>query len=433
MKETPRGWEVRERLGGSVRLEATIPRALGALRAGTRARLVEELCTSVRGLSLRSDQRQTARKVLRRLVRAETTEAAAKLEKVVRQFMREGPKEAPAPAKLVTFREFGLRWATGELYEEFPLYVRKTTPKTRKNYKTRVLALSAWIGDVPLAHFTNADAQRALKALMKKDPDLGRQSLRHYAQVIQSVIRKAVHPGGLIEATKYPLPVKGFLPILDNPPTYPILYPNDVVTLMRGPAPVWRKLLYAIAIYEGLRLSHILGLRWRNIDFANGLMVVGTSANVKAMRTHEMNEGVAAALQQFRGSAKLDDYIFPRLTPNEMLKLAGELRNDLDLAGVTRELRPDVYASGDGQEPMRFHDLRATFVSLHLAMGWNEVEIMLRTAHTSSKVLHHHYARRVDLAKVVLGKQGPLLPLDVALGWRAGMKVATRKATKEKA
>ena len=163
----------------------------------------------------------------------------------------------------------------------------------------------------------------------------------------------------------------------------------------------------------------MLRLRYSNIDWANGRITIGVGKNNKNARTWKLNAGTLAALVWFRGDAPMSDYIFPRLTKNEVLDLAEQLRDDLVVAGVTRAVRPDVFASGDGQEPLRFQDLRATFVSLHLAMGWSEVDVMLRTQHTSTKVLHHHYARRLGLAKGIIEDQGPLPPMDQALGLQA--------------
>lgn len=395
-----------------------MPKSLHAAQMVARRRLVEELAALLRGIE---GDHKAGKAMLTKLARTPSVDDAHKLEKAVRRFVREPATAAPLVIvkQTPTFKDFGLRWATNELHAEYPRYVRELKEKSVKNNKTRVLTLSRVIGDVRLGDFTLENAKQALDELPETAQSA--QSVRHYAQVIQTVLRKAVHPAGIIAPKDYPLPVVGFLPKLDAPPSYPILYPSDVVALLRCNAiPTWRRVLYGFATFEGMRLSHILRLRYANVDFANGMITVGKGKNNANARTWELNTGVTKALAWYRGTAAAGDYIFPRLTPNEQLKMASVLREDLVTAGVTRDVRPDLFASGDGQEPMRFHDLRATFVSLHLAMGWSETEVMLRTQHTSSKVLQHHYARRLGVAKAIIKKQGPLLPLFNALSTPKG-------------
>lgn len=413
MKETPRGYEVRLRVGGGERLEVTMPKALGASRAATREKRLVELGALLRPLGVHAE----SKRLMRLLAKADDVELAEKYEKVIRRFAREPKKTSPEKPEgnLVTFRQFGLHWASGGLHADFPRYAKKPhEPATIKTNLARVRKLSEFIGDIPIVRLTHADVKKALAEL--PDEDTG-TTYRHFCQVIQTVLRRAIEPAGILAATAYPLPWQGFLPPTSSPPARGILYPADDLKLMRGKAPLWRRFLYGFAVREGMRLSHLFRLRYSNIDFDNGLITVGIGKNNADARTWELNVGVANALDRFRGKARIDDFIFPRLTPSELLELAERLRDDLHLAGVTREVRPDLFASGDGMEPIRFQDLRATFVSLHMAMGWPYHEIMLRTQHTSSKVIEKHYARRIDVAKRIIAKQGKLLPLDAALGW----------------
>lgn len=404
--------KIRLRLGGKKRLEGRLPKQLSASQRESRKAKLEVLASLLRSLP----KDQAGERMLRKLLKATDPAEALKLEKAIRRYVSEPATAAEAePTSSVTFREFGLLWASNGLHEQFPRYVRKLGTESVRVNTAYVLYLSKTIGDVPLVRFTAADAKRALASVPATA--VASATVRHYAQVIQTVIRKAMHPAEIIPADKYPLPVVGFLPKIDAPPSYPILYPADVAALLRCLSiPVWRRMLYGFAIFEGMRLSHMLRLRYSNVDFANGMLTIGIGKNNRNARTWELNTGVVKALEWYRGDAPAEDYIFPRLTQNEVLKLASDLRNDLVLAGVTREVRPDLFASGDGQQPIRFQDLRATFVSLHLAMGWSEVDVMLRTQHTSTKVLHHHYARRLGVAKAIVKRQGPLMPLFKALG-----------------
>lgn len=404
--------EIRVRVGGKLRLETTIPKSLTATQATTRRARVEELAALLRPLG----KPLVGKGLLGKFARAPAGEEADKLERAVRRFIREPAKVEPAaPVSSTTFKDFGLHWASNGLAAEYPRQVRALSPSTvRSNTSLIVNLCKLPFGKLQVAAITKADCDKALDALPKSADS--NSTVRHYGQAIQTVLRRAVHPAGLIAADKYPLPIK-WLPPSGNPPSFPILYPTDVVMLLSCLSiPAWRRVLYGFAIYEGMRLGHILRLRYLNIDWANGRITIGIGKNNTNARTWKLNAGTQAALEWFRGASDETDFIFPRLTRSEVLVLSRTLRDDLVVAGVTREIRPDLFKSGDGQAPIRFQDLRATFVSLHLAMGWDEVEIMMRTQHTSTTVLHHHYGRRLGLAKAIIEDQGPLPPMDQALG-----------------
>lgn len=406
---TKHGYEIRIRLGGGKRLERNIPKTLTQAQADAREKLINELARVLRS----AGDAKTAHIMLSDLATARSVDEGAKLEKAIRRFVREqaGRGSAAPQPHLVTFREFGMRWASGELAKQYPHYIRPPSESHIRNNLSRVSKLCETLGEIPIVMLTHEDAKRALAAATRLPSSS--TTFRHYAQVIQSILRKAVEPCGLIKVEKYPLPWKGFLPIIEAPPAYPILYPKEDAGLLgTTDIPPWRRVLYGFAVREGMRVSHTFRLKWHNVDFENGTITVGVGKNNADARSWDLNAGVAKVLYQFRGQAKARDFIFPRLDADEIIELAEGLRSDLKLAGISRS---DLFASGDGQEPIRFQDLRATFVSLHLAMGWSEVDVMLRTQHTSTTVLHHRYARRLALAKSIVKRQGPLLPLDQVL------------------
>lgn len=404
--------KIRVRVGHKGRrLEVWMPKTLTEAQLKTRRALIMDLAASLRPIP---DPKGKSRALLARLALEAKSEEVPKLEKAIRRFIRE-PAAAPAdaPVSSVTFREFALHWATNGLADEYPRHVRRLKPTTMRGNKSMVAWLNKEIGHIPLVRLTKADCDRALDKLPKGSSN---STVRHHAQVIQTVLRRAVHPANIITQEQYPLPHK-WLPPTGKPPSFPFLYPQDVIMLLScSMVPTWRRVLYALAIYEGQRLSALLRLRYANIDFNNGHITAGPGKTHDDARTWKLNAGTLESLVWSRGEKPLTDFILPRLTDNEVLDLSSTLRGDLMTAGVTRDIHPDLFAKGNGQALLRFHDLRATFVSLHLAMGWSEVDVMIRTQHTSTKVLHHHYARRLGLAKSIIATQGPLPPMDEALG-----------------
>lgn len=412
-QETSR--EVRVRVAKQKRLEVILPKWMKPSQVKARKELVTELASVLRKV----DKGDIAVRLLRELAFAEDSEQVSKIEKSIRRFVREPSHKPAVESGLVTFGEFALRWATGELHKEHPFEVKFREPVTIKNDVSRTKALNKLIGKIPLVKLTYKDAKNALKALPKTMAS--RSTHRHCAQIIQTVVRYAMTVESIIPVDKYPLPVVGFLPPVGSPPSFPVIYPNDYAKLMRCDAvPLWRRFLYGFALLEGLRVGDLWRLRYRNVNFEDGTLTIPPGKNNEEARTWDLNVGVCEALKHFRAEASLDSFIFPRLTASEFLELAGWLRDDLVKAGVTREVRPDLFGDIEGQQPLRFQDLRASFVTIHLAMGWTYQDVMIQTRHTSAKVLEKHYARRVALMKGILKKQGPLLPLDVALGWAKG-------------
>jgi integrase len=403
------------RVGGAVRLECTAPATLTEPQMRKRQAALETLRNDLLPLG----NHATIRDLMRGVALAPTVEAGALQEKLARRFAKERLQQTEPvgkPAHLVTFGEFGLKWASGKFHEEFPDHEDPPTAETIRGNLSRLAYINRSIGRIPLARLTLEDAQRAMLKENLSPRCKSRTTRRHYAQIIQTVLSRAVAPAGLITEQQYPLPRVGWLPAIATPPSHGIIYPADDAMLMRGPAPLWRRFLYGFEIREGLRLSHALRLRKRNIDFANGMITVGKGKNNPDGRTWDLNRGVAAALAALLADAKSEDFIFPQLTRDQRLDLSVLLRADLRASGVTDEMRPDLFASGDGQEPIRFQDCRQSFVALHMAMKWPESEIILRTQHVSSQVLHKNYGRKAATARVIIAKQGPLLPLDEALG-----------------
>jgi len=85
------------------------------------------------------------------------------------------------------------------------------------------------------------------------------------------------------------------------------------------------------------------------------------------------------------------------------------LREHLEAAGIDR---PELYERSASRQPIRVHDLRATFVTLSLAAGRTETWVQDRTGHTTNAMLQRYRRAARTVREVGLGA---LLPLDEAL------------------
>jgi hypothetical protein len=93
--------------------------------------------------------------------------------------------------------------------------------------------------------------------------------------------------------------------------------------------------------------------------------------------------------------------------PLHELHLADLVREDLKRVGVTR---PQLFESKPGVRlKFRAHDLRATFVTVNLALSKTETWVSDRTGHRSHGMIER-YRRKARTWNL-----GPLLPFDQAL------------------
>ena len=417
---------IRLRVRGDVRLECSAPSSLTVLQLEKRKRDLALLRNDLLPLG----DNIKVRSLLELVCKAETAEAAALQSKLALRYMREQREQVSRSVSVPgvpTFQQFATLWVTNALAADprYAAYKKKLTHSatTRRTNPSLLAPINRVIGHIPITRLTEADCRRAVAPGNLPEKAESSSSVRAYYQILQTVLRVAMSPCGLLTQKQYPLPVIGWLPPIGTPPSYPIIYPHDMARLLgNGDIPLWKRVLYGMALSEGPREGHLFRLRYSNIDFANEMLTIGIGKNNANARTWAMQAGVAGALLALEKAdgKKAADFIFPQLTPDQKLKLAKGIRRDLIASGVTEEVRPDLFATGDGQEPFRFQDLRQSFVAWALAMGFTETQVMARTQHTTSQVMQKHYGRKKELALTVLAKQGPFLPLDVALGLRKG-------------
>jgi integrase len=154
------------------------------------------------------------------------------------------------------------------------------------------------------------------------------------------------------------------------------------------------RVLYRTAAMTGLRRGELLALRWRDVDWSNGLIRVrrnytrgefGTPKSRRSSRAVPLADVVAGELErrfqesQFKGD---DDLVFAHPLLGSVLD-ASKLRKRFQKAVQRAELRP-----------VRFHDLRHTFGTRMAAAGAPMRAIQEWMGHRDSRTtsLYAHYA-----------------------------------------
>jgi integrase len=162
-------------------------------------------------------------------------------------------------------------------------------------------------------------------------------------------------------------------------------------------------LIYFIAVYTGMRLGEILGLRWRDIDFegekfylkqgvtvANGKLKIGELKTRKSKRPISIPEFVFDELKKHRVRQL-----------KEKMKL-GEAYNDMDLVNCSFEGKPlwpanvrkHYYKWIEIAEvpKITLHDLRHTHATIMLQIGEHPKIVAERLGHSRVNVLLDTYS-----------------------------------------
>jgi integrase len=174
------------------------------------------------------------------------------------------------------------------------------------------------------------------------------------------------------------------------------LYPSEDAQLV-GCARVAleRRLAYGILAREGMRASELSSLRWRDLDLKHGRVRLDEN-KTDDPRAWALSPDVVRVLAWWKmttqGEAR--DLVLGLDLDQGSHWLRGrecdpktrhaERIGDLMLADVDR---PELFERTASRQPLRLHDLRATFVTVSLANGKTEQWVTDRTGHKSSQMV----------------------------------------------
>lgn len=326
----------------------------------------------------------------------------AKARATIKVAIKEGTHRA---GTALSFADLGKQWTEGKIADAYPDHVKRKA--TAGKDAERLAVLNKTIGKVSIASFTLADAELAMRALPR---GLASATRRQYAQIIARLMALAVYPLKLRASS--PLP-RGFLPKVTRNKATAWLYPADDATLMACErVPLARRVLYGFLAREGCRCEEALSLAWTDLDFVRGVVRLDEN-KTNDPRAWALSPGVTAALELWR-KRSTTGLVFA--VDNEA-RLAEVFRADLATAKVNR---PELFERTKARQPIRAHDLRATFVTLSLAAGRSETWVMDRTGHRSSVMVNTYRRAARTAAELSLGE---LEPLDTAVTWREELAV----------
>jgi integrase len=181
-----------------------------------------------------------------------------------------------------------------------------------------------------------------------------------------------------------------------------------------------------VSVFTGLRQGELRALRWRDVDFALGLVHVRrnlpsggdgeTTPKGKKVRSVPLIDQAAAALD---GLSRRE-----HVTSGADFVFANDLGGPLDADRLRRRFIAGVKAAGLGhlrdsaRRPLRWHDLRHTFGTLAV-QAWPLTDVQAYMGHADIKttMIYVHHMPRTDAAKrlgALVTAQTTPAPVDIA-------------------
>ena len=176
------------------------------------------------------------------------------------------------------------------------------------------------------------------------------------------------------------------------------LEPHEIFALIEATDPRYRCLMMFAAL-SGCRLSEILGLKWQDVDFANGKVHIRQTlqgGQFLAPKTDTSRRSIdlppilmeEIATHQTRQMVELDSNEYDLVFPNQVGRpeQPGNLRR--------RVLKPACRCAG--LRKVGFHALRHSYVSMLVAQGENVKTIQALVGHSSAKITWDTYSHLFD-------------------------------------
>lgn len=299
--------------------------------------------------------------------------------------------------ELATVRQFGTAWTSGELYKRHG-EVRGLRPKRSAEDDAYRLGAHVYplIGDKPVRDVTEQDIEQVLatapvRVRERTGRDMSAATRRHVYQVMRRLFALAVKPGRLRSDSPVSDDVK---PARGAGKLFGYLYPDELIAVLACRAvPLGRRVLYALAAYTGLRLGSLRTLKWGGIDFVHSTLT-SLESKTDLPQLFELQPDLGAVLlgwYEHRGRPAAHDLVVAHLDAEDGRE-AQTLRRDLHAAGVERE---QLFGGAENVQRIRFHDLRATFVTWALRQGRGKFWVQDRTGHlTEEQMTRYQRAAR---------------------------------------
>jgi len=180
---------------------------------------------------------------------------------------------------------------------------------------------------------------------------------------------------------------------------------EEIAALLAAADPLFRPAL-ATAAFAGLRLGELLGLRWMDVDFAEGLIHVRRQCDYSGAYTEPKTASAVRSVLMISSLARLltEHRLASRFSSDEDPVFASSAGTPLGRRNLERRgMDVAVLRAGLDRVPGRrrptLHDLRDTFASMLIAQGLDVVFVSRQLGHKDPTVTLRVYADLFDRAR----------------------------------
>jgi integrase len=298
-------------------------------------------------------------------------------------------------------------------------------PRTLEHYRLHVERyLIPTLGAVQLAELTPTMVESALGQLTRS---LSPRTVAHARSVLRNALNRAIRDGLINVNAAARAEVAEVAPYEAK-----ILDPDQIRVLLDHVNGDRLEALYVTAVYLGLRMGELLGLRWSEVDLVAGILRVsralqrrsGVTALVQpksetSRRTLRLPEPVIEALRQHRDQQAAEPIV--RLDSMGLVFTAPDGR-PLEPTAVLRLFQGHLRAAG--LPVIRFHDLRHSCASILLASGVPLTVVSSILGHSSIRLTSDTYGHLLarsqeEAAKAMTRILGGAVGTTVSRGWRS--------------
>jgi integrase len=275
-------------------------------------------------------------------------------------------------------------------------------PSTWTAYRFH-LRHAAPMADIRLARLAPADLERLYRQLLDGDDGhepLSPTTVHHLHRILHRALGQAVRQGIL---------ARNVAALVDGPRIarheMRTLSPEEVRRFLRAAVDDRLDALYVLAVTTGLRRGELLALRWSDIDLvARTLAVRGTlqregglsrtePKTPRSRRRVELTYAATEALQRHRQRQAAERLAASRWAEPDLVFATTE-GSLIEPSNMLRRSFAPLLEHAD-LPPIRFHDLRHTAATLHLALGTHPKVVSDMLGHASVGITLDTYSHAV--------------------------------------
>lgn len=273
-------------------------------------------------------------------------------------------------------------------------------PSTLYNYQK---TLEKWVNkrwqNVELQNISKSDVHRMIFEDMGMNASM--DTRKYVLMVLKRVFQLALDHGYIernpCQGLRVRVPEKEKL----------VLTSSEVETFLREAKncnhrfyPIW-----VTALFTGMRSGELYALKWSDLDFENALISVSKSWNskngftsTKSQKTRivPISDELMVFLRELRAERGAEEFVLPHL-------------NEWSRGEAARVIKP--FCISIGVTPIKFHDLRATFITNLLARGESLARVMAIVGHTDMETTNVYLRKAGIELKDGTQKLGYKLPV----------------------